>query len=415
MKILRAPIPKTREPFINTPLVPLGDGRFWISSVNRTCGALGVVVTGTGQHRLYKFAPRHATFYGAAAESPETLWLCGDSSRVVRLDLRTGNYAEFSTGAPEYLIFQGLAVDHATGKLFGAAATGAFVFDFRARQPVKVYPPPGGARYSRFNVANGDGTYSIGMEIPEAAVLRWDPVAETVEYQKVTTLQGRALGLEKLPEREMTWFAKRGANVWGIAAPSTVHVWDRDTGQIRALLSLPDSSEHNLALADDKLIAVTRYGEFRRYDALTGALEISKPLPTDAVGHVDCVCRIDKDRLLGTPFITQRFWEVNLRTKRGRDCGKAAPGGGWDQTGRTIEAVLKANKQIGNAQVTNVPGAGGAVGLPQFVNQWKGRQNSVMVAGMVMVGALIANKSPVNLTQTVPLARLTGEFEVMRL
>ncbi|MBM3532580.1 MAG: tripartite tricarboxylate transporter substrate binding protein [Alphaproteobacteria bacterium] len=91
----------------------------------------------------------------------------------------------------------------------------------------------------------------------------------------------------------------------------------------------------------------------------------------------------------------------------------AAPGGGWDQTGRTIEAVLKANKQINTAQVTNVPGAGGAVGLPQFVNQWKGRQNSLMVAGMVMVGALIANKSPVNLSQVTPIARLTGEFEVI--
>ncbi|MBM3547312.1 MAG: tripartite tricarboxylate transporter substrate binding protein [Alphaproteobacteria bacterium] len=91
----------------------------------------------------------------------------------------------------------------------------------------------------------------------------------------------------------------------------------------------------------------------------------------------------------------------------------AAPGGGWDQTGRTIEAVLKANKQIGSAQVTNVGGAGGAVGLPQFVNQWRGRQNSIMVAGMVMVGALIANKSPVNLSQVTPIARLTGEFEVI--
>jgi putative tricarboxylic transport membrane protein len=91
----------------------------------------------------------------------------------------------------------------------------------------------------------------------------------------------------------------------------------------------------------------------------------------------------------------------------------AAPGGGWDQTGRTIEAVLKANKQINTAQVTNVPGAGGAVGLPQFVNQWRGRQNSLMVAGMVMVGALIANKSPVNLGQVTPIARLTGEFEVI--
>jgi putative tricarboxylic transport membrane protein len=91
----------------------------------------------------------------------------------------------------------------------------------------------------------------------------------------------------------------------------------------------------------------------------------------------------------------------------------AAPGGGWDQTGRTIEAVLKANNQIKSAQVTNVPGAGGAVGLPQFLNQWKGRKDSIMIAGMVMVGALIANKSPVHLTQTVPIARLTGEVEAV--
>ncbi|HZH27505.1 MAG TPA: tripartite tricarboxylate transporter substrate-binding protein [Azospirillaceae bacterium] len=91
----------------------------------------------------------------------------------------------------------------------------------------------------------------------------------------------------------------------------------------------------------------------------------------------------------------------------------AAPGGGWDQTARTMELVLRQMNAIGAAQVTNVPGAGGAVGLPQFVNQWRGRQNTLMVAGMVMVGAIIANKSPVNLTMTTPIARLTGEFEVI--
>jgi putative tricarboxylic transport membrane protein len=91
----------------------------------------------------------------------------------------------------------------------------------------------------------------------------------------------------------------------------------------------------------------------------------------------------------------------------------AAPGGGWDQTARTIEQVLKTEKLIGSAQITNVGGAGGAVGLPQFVNQWKGRENALMVGGLVMVGALIANKSPVKITQTVPIARLTGEFEVL--
>jgi putative tricarboxylic transport membrane protein len=88
----------------------------------------------------------------------------------------------------------------------------------------------------------------------------------------------------------------------------------------------------------------------------------------------------------------------------------AAPGGGWDQTGRSIEAVLRATGAVNGVQVTNVPGAGGAVGLPQFVNNWRGQGNSLMVAGMVMVGSLIANKSPLKITQTVPIARLTGEF-----
>lgn len=91
----------------------------------------------------------------------------------------------------------------------------------------------------------------------------------------------------------------------------------------------------------------------------------------------------------------------------------ANPGGGWDQTARSMEQALKQSGLIKGAQVTNVGGAGGAVGLPQFVNQWKGQGNALMVAGMVMVGALITNKSPVKITQTTPIARLTGEFEVI--
>ncbi len=91
----------------------------------------------------------------------------------------------------------------------------------------------------------------------------------------------------------------------------------------------------------------------------------------------------------------------------------AAPGGGWDQTARTMDQVLRNEKLISGSQVTNVPGAGGAVGLPQFINQWKGKGNTLMVAGMVMVGAILTNKSPNNLTQVTPIARLTGEFEAL--
>lgn len=91
----------------------------------------------------------------------------------------------------------------------------------------------------------------------------------------------------------------------------------------------------------------------------------------------------------------------------------AAPGGGWDQTARTMDQVLRAENLISGSQITNVGGAGGTVGLPQFISQWNGKGNSLMVGGMVMVGAIIANKSANTLAEVTPIARLTGEFEAL--
>jgi putative tricarboxylic transport membrane protein len=86
----------------------------------------------------------------------------------------------------------------------------------------------------------------------------------------------------------------------------------------------------------------------------------------------------------------------------------AAPGGGWDQTARSMQQALTTSGAAKSAQVTNVPGAGGTVGLAQFVNA-KGDPNQLLVNGFVMVGAILTNKSPVSLDQTTPIARLTAE------
>ncbi len=91
----------------------------------------------------------------------------------------------------------------------------------------------------------------------------------------------------------------------------------------------------------------------------------------------------------------------------------AAPGGGWDGTARAIERSAKAAGLVGNMQFENVGGAGGMVGLPRFVNQRKGQGNSLMVGGSVMVGAAIANKSPVTMKDVTPIARLTEEAGVV--
>ncbi|MCB4767971.1 tripartite tricarboxylate transporter substrate binding protein [Ancylobacter sp. Lp-2] len=91
----------------------------------------------------------------------------------------------------------------------------------------------------------------------------------------------------------------------------------------------------------------------------------------------------------------------------------AAPGGGWDQTARSMQHVLQTDKLVSNVQVLNVPGAGGTIGLAQFVNASKGDPHALIVGGYVMVGAILTNKSPVTLDQVTPIARLTGEFEAI--
>ena len=91
----------------------------------------------------------------------------------------------------------------------------------------------------------------------------------------------------------------------------------------------------------------------------------------------------------------------------------ANPGGGWDQTGRALAAALQSAKLVSGVQFDNKGGAGGTIGLAQFVNQSKGDANALMIGGMVMVGGIYLSRSPVNLDMVTPVARLTSEYEVI--
>jgi putative tricarboxylic transport membrane protein len=87
----------------------------------------------------------------------------------------------------------------------------------------------------------------------------------------------------------------------------------------------------------------------------------------------------------------------------------AGPGGGWDAAARSIQQVLTQTGLAKAVQVTNVTGAGGTIGLAQFVNNAKGDPSQLMVNGITMVGAILTNKAPVSLDQVTPIARLTGD------
>ena len=91
----------------------------------------------------------------------------------------------------------------------------------------------------------------------------------------------------------------------------------------------------------------------------------------------------------------------------------ASPGGGWDQTARAIQTAMQEADLASGVKVENISGAGGTIGLAQFVTSKKGKGNTILVGGLVMTGAILTNKSAVTLDMVTPLARLTGEYELI--
>ena len=85
----------------------------------------------------------------------------------------------------------------------------------------------------------------------------------------------------------------------------------------------------------------------------------------------------------------------------------ADPGGGWDQTARSISQKLTSGRIIGSAPVTNISGAGGTVGLASLANEKDAA--TLMVTGLVMVGAVETNASDARIEDTTPIAKLTEE------
>lgn len=99
-----------------------------------------------------------------------------------------------------------------------------------------------------------------------------------------------------------------------------------------------------------------------------------------------------------------------LGTRQLRIMAPAAPGGGWDQTAREMQGALR--ELVGRTEVYNVTGAGGTIGLSQFI-RLHGDPTQLMATGLIMIGAVAANDSPHSLAETTPLVRLTTDYQVL--
>ena len=90
----------------------------------------------------------------------------------------------------------------------------------------------------------------------------------------------------------------------------------------------------------------------------------------------------------------------------------AAPGGGWDQTARGLQQVVQEAKLTDqNIEVINREGGGGATGLAELTTNDKGNPDTLMIGGLVMIGALKKANSPLSITDATTIATLTSEAE----
>ncbi len=376
---LRVDIPKVRDPFVNTPLLPLGPDskgvdQFWISTWNAVDGTTAVRIGTDGDYRLYHFTqPLYCGFYSCAPESQRSLWLCNWLDGVVHLDLDSGDYESYPTGAERALVFAGMVLDPPTGRLFALAnvmghgraggCVTAFTFDTHTRQTIQLHRDFARDVYMRASFPNGDGTWTLLLNIPGLSLLRWDPVADTLTVRRLRDHMPHAVHhdysrilqddrfrlymphegwfdpaeqtltpLSTPLHREASWLGIRDGNMIGVRANRhdlALIARDLQTGHERHLAVIDNATPHCVSLTSgNQAICVNVYGFMSLHDLDDGHLICSRRLPVDAVQHPDCLRRIDSRRLLGTPFITQRFWEIDLESGRGYDCGRAAPGWG---------------------------------------------------------------------------------------
>ena len=91
----------------------------------------------------------------------------------------------------------------------------------------------------------------------------------------------------------------------------------------------------------------------------------------------------------------------------------ANAGGGWDQAGRALGTALQTTKLVERVQYENIGGKAGTIGLAQFVERYSSSQNTLLIAGMVMLGGIALQRPAIDLTRVAGLAELTSDYMVV--
>lgn len=86
----------------------------------------------------------------------------------------------------------------------------------------------------------------------------------------------------------------------------------------------------------------------------------------------------------------------------------ASPGGGYDRTAQAVRRTLLNEGLVSTINVEYSPGAGGLIGLAQFVESEPVGAPTLLISGRTALGATLHNRSTVSVKDAMPLARLVS-------
>jgi putative tricarboxylic transport membrane protein len=142
-------------------------------------------------------------------------------------------------------------------------------------------------------------------------------------------------------------------------------------------------------------------------DCTAAAAKTNKVAKGRGVDGSDLVCMVVPT---GSYKGDTKWWYKDVKPLKNIDWTIPANPGGYSLTADAITNSLKAEGLLTATSSVFKPGAGGATGLAAF-QEIKGKPDAAIVTGIAMTGGLYSNKSPLNLLDSTPIAKILREYE----
>ena len=364
--IRRYRIPDSRLPFVNTELTETRfQGRPHLVSS---------VVGGAEGGRLYFWDPDSgnracrplprgiAAAYMLRPDAEGRLYLGCSNGDLLRYDPEGDRMVSLVSGELAGITWGGCVTDRYA--VWTASPGHVGVYDWRREKLAKVFRPIDSERpealYGHRVMETPERKVLLAMDVPQARLVTLDTADMTVTSRVPVVLAGSTgssdaafldaatlvlsigtdlhlLGYPGLEPRGQVAFPGSGTGartaVVGGSLYACTHVdgslfrLDRDSLSWELLVPAWTGEDTILGVWRGRdVCAVTVTGIAHRYDPGTARrdrfdLEAAGPMSAHALCPAPGL-------IVGAPFINQRFWTIDMSTGDGRDCGRAAPGGG---------------------------------------------------------------------------------------